>query len=148
MLRLGSVLIRVQLLRAEGRPTWPTEVVDLHQRYTSAPNARMRVPTLDSFAASKLSTWLDRRAPRDLHDMWALGRRGLIRPQAAELFGRHGIFTAVPDDKTFFTAPAEHEWVTSLANQTRLSITAQQAAAEVARLWAEARAGQQRPANP
>ncbi|MFE7415804.1 nucleotidyl transferase AbiEii/AbiGii toxin family protein [Rhodococcus sp. NPDC057529] len=44
----------------------------LIQRYSDAPPARLLVPTLAAFAASKTATWCDRAAARDLWDLWAL----------------------------------------------------------------------------
>jgi Nucleotidyl transferase AbiEii toxin, Type IV TA system len=55
--------LQIQLLTGDGYQ-WPTEVVDLHQRYSDAPPARMRTLTAPAFAASKLSAWIDRGAPR------------------------------------------------------------------------------------
>lgn len=141
VLRMGGVALRVQLLRAEGRPPWPTEMVSLHQRYSDAPEARMRVLTADAFAADKLTALLDRRSPRDLHDLWALGRRGLITPAAAGLFARHGAFSDVPDLTVLCAPPREDAWHRELAHQTRLNVTASRAAAEVAERWAVARRG-------
>ena len=71
--------VQVQLLGGEGY-LWPTEVVEIEQRYSDAPPARLRVLTADAFAAAKLGAWIDRGAPRDLYDLWAMSERGLIGP--------------------------------------------------------------------
>ena len=42
----------MQLLGGEGY-LWPTEVVEIEQRYSDAPPARLRVLTADAFAAAK-----------------------------------------------------------------------------------------------
>ena len=64
-----GLIVRIQLLPAHGYQSWPTERRNLDQRYSDAPSARMRVPTLDSFVAWKTATWCDRAAPRDLYDL-------------------------------------------------------------------------------
>ena len=63
--------VQVQLLGGDGY-SWPTEVVDIEQRYSDAPPARLRVLTADAFAAAKLGAWIDRGTPRDLYDLWAM----------------------------------------------------------------------------
>jgi len=45
--------VQVQLLGGDGY-SWPTEVVDIEQRYSDALPARLRVLTADAFAAAKL----------------------------------------------------------------------------------------------
>lgn len=134
-LSFGPLTLRVQLLSKIGYPEWPSEVADLHQRYRDAPGAKMRVPTRDAMAASKLSAWIDRRAPRDLFDLWELGRRGWITRDAAELFRSLGQFTSVPEGVAIFARPGEQAWRDALAHQTRLSVTAAEAATSVARYW-------------
>jgi predicted nucleotidyltransferase component of viral defense system len=41
--------------------------------------AEIRVPTIEAFAAMKLSAWHDRRAPRDLYDLHALHKIRVVR---------------------------------------------------------------------
>ena len=67
----GTASIQVQLVTGDGY-LWPTEVRDIEQRYADAPPARLRTLTAAGFAAAKLGTWIERRAPRDLYDLWAL----------------------------------------------------------------------------
>lgn len=43
VMEVGGIRIQVQLLSSVGYPAWPTEVVDLEQRYSDAPPARLRV---------------------------------------------------------------------------------------------------------
>lgn len=77
LMRLDSgISVRVQLLSQTGYPPWPTEVVDIDQRYADAPPARLRVYTSPAFAAAKLSAWLDRNASRDLYDLYAMSKFG------------------------------------------------------------------------
>lgn len=67
--------------------------VDMEQvrrRYSDAPPARLRTLTAPGFAAAKLSAWMDRHAPRDLFDLWAMSERGLIDAAAVATFVRVG----------------------------------------------------------
>ena len=88
---LLRVSVQVQLLGGDGY-SWPTEVVDIEQRYSDAPPARLRVPTADAFAAAKAGAWTDRGTPRDLYDLWAMSDRDLIGPSALQVFIAHGPF--------------------------------------------------------
>ena len=74
---VGTTAIQVQLVAGQGYP-WPTKVRDVDQRYSDAPPARLRTLTAPGFAAAKLSAWMDRHAPRDLFDLWAMSERGLL----------------------------------------------------------------------
>jgi predicted nucleotidyltransferase component of viral defense system len=77
--------VQVQLLGGDGY-SWPTEVVEIEQRYSDAPPARLRVLTADAFAAAKLGAWIDRGTPRDLYHLWAMSERELIGPSALQVF--------------------------------------------------------------
>ncbi|MGP6206191.1 nucleotidyl transferase AbiEii/AbiGii toxin family protein [Microbacterium sp. F2] len=94
VMQVGDVRVQIQLLSSEGYPQWPTEIVDIEQRYSDAPPARLRVLTPAAFVASKLSSWSDREAPRDLYDLWALAEAGYIDATASEVFGRWGPYTS------------------------------------------------------
>ncbi|MCW4354122.1 nucleotidyl transferase AbiEii/AbiGii toxin family protein [Hoyosella sp. YIM 151337] len=130
-----TVGVRVQLLSRTGIADWPTEQRQLHQRYTNAPSAQLRVPTRAAFAAWKTVAWCDRRAPRDLWDLWALNRMGAIDREAAHLFRSYGPTNTLPAPWRFETAPSEDEWQTQLSQQTQLEITAAQALREVRIAW-------------
>lgn len=72
---------------------WPTEMRLLTQRYRDVAPANLRVPTRYAFAAGKAATWHDRRAPRDLWDLWALSLVGAIKDEVhavRKTFGEHG----------------------------------------------------------
>jgi Nucleotidyl transferase AbiEii toxin, Type IV TA system len=135
--------IRVQLLDAAGYPSWPTEPRDLEQRYADAPPARLEVPTRAAFVAGKTAAWHDRRACRDLWDLWALSRVGAIDVEAALLYRRLGPTGTTPGAWTFADPPTEGQWHAALAGQTRLTVTAAEAAATVAAAWTGAGAGQE-----
>lgn len=127
VLRVGDATIQIQLLASEGYPSWPTEVVDLEQRYADAAPARLRVLTRPAFVASKLSAWADRAAPRDLYDLWALAEAGQFTGAAAELFGRFGPYTKV-SIVSFTQLPTDREWETSLGHQCLVRVTPREAA--------------------
>jgi predicted nucleotidyltransferase component of viral defense system len=140
----GSVTIRIQVLACESYEPWPHHWVDLEQRYSDAPPARLQVPTSESFAASKTAAWFDRRAPRDLWDLWALAEKRLITRAGAELFARHGPIRWPPQPFMFDRAPSEQDWRRQLAHQTQLTVTADHALQVVRDAWAEAA----RPGSP
>ncbi len=78
-----GLVVRVQLLSAQGYPPWPTAVHDIDQRYSDIARTRLRTPVRDSFAAWKTAAWFERRAPRDLYDLWALALAGALTTSAA-----------------------------------------------------------------
>ena len=129
--------IQVQLL-AGGGYTWPTEVRDIEQRYRDAPPARLRTLTAPAFAAAKLAAWMDRHAPRDLYDQWAMSERGLIDGAALDVFVRHGPTGKPPGTWAFSSGPDDETWLRALGHQTRLTVTAGEALAAVGAAWAAA----------
>lgn len=129
-----SASIQVQLVTGEGY-LWPTEVRTIEQRYGDAPPARLRTLTAAGFAAAKLATWIDRRAPRDLYDLWALDRRGAIDRRAVEVFVRCGPSGRPPAAWMFDHEPDERSWRMALAHQTRLGVTAREAGDAVRASW-------------
>lgn len=137
----NGISVRIQLLSARGRALWPTERRTLEQRYRDAPTARLSVPTLPAFAASKTATWADRHAPRDLWDLWALNGIGAIDAAALELYRRFGPTNQPPGHYVFDTPPSEAEWRSQLAGQTRLGVAAADALAAVREAWARVIAG-------
>ncbi|WP_330184984.1 nucleotidyl transferase AbiEii/AbiGii toxin family protein [Nocardia sp. NBC_01503] len=128
--------VKIQLLSAQGRTVWPTELRSLEQRYSDAPPAELFVPTLPAFAAGKTATWHDRRAPRDLWDLWALNGMGAIDDAAGALYRKHGPTNRLPTPQLFDHAPDDDDWNTQLAGQTRLTISAENALATVRDSWA------------
>jgi predicted nucleotidyltransferase component of viral defense system len=130
VLQVGDARIQIQLLSSEVYPDWPTEVVDIEQRYSDAPPARLRVLTPAAFVASKLSSWNDREAPRDLYDLWALAEAGKIDAEASEVFGKHGPYTSA--SKVSFTRlPTDAEWETALGHQCIIAVSPREAATVV-----------------
>ncbi len=134
-----GLIVRIQLLRAEGYPAWPTAVHDIHQRYSDIQPTRLRVPTRDSFAAMKTTAWFERRAARDLYDLWALAGIGALTSSAAQLFAKHtGL--GPPQDRMFAAAPTPKDWHEQLSGQTRLTVLAEEALQVVRAAWSAAQA--------
>lgn len=133
----GAASIQVQLVSGEGY-LWPTEVRDIEQRYSDAPPARLRTLTAAGFAAAKLTAWIERRAPRDLYDLWAMSERGLIDAGALDAFLSHGPTGKGPGDWVFKTKTDEAVWRRDLGHQTVLRVTAAEALAAVHDAWAAA----------
>lgn len=84
VMQVGTTRVQIQLLSSAGYPDWPTEIVDIEQRYSDAPPARLRVLTPAAFVASKLSSWNDRAAPRDLYDLLGAGGGREVRRRGRE----------------------------------------------------------------
>ena len=93
------------------------------------------MPTRPAFVAGKTATWCDRRASRDLWDLWALNRIGAFEPEVANLYRRFGPTNKLPGEWQFSDAPTEAEWESQLSGQTRLTVTAREAAIIVTRVW-------------
>lgn len=129
--------VKIHLLSSHGRILWPTERRALIQRYRDAPSAELIVPTRSAFAASKTATWYDRRASRDLWDLWALSKLGAIDDAAADLYRRYGPTNRPPGADLFKNPPADRDWQSQLAAQTRLKVTAATALAEVRDAWGQ-----------
>jgi len=132
VMHVGGTRVQIQLLSSKGYPGWPTEIADVTQRYSDAPPARLRVLTSAAFVASKLSSWSDRAAPRDLYDLWALAEAGKIDRDAADLFGRYGPYTSA-SQISFSRLPTDAAWHDALAHQCAIAVSAADAAATVQR---------------
>jgi predicted nucleotidyltransferase component of viral defense system len=128
----GDVSIQIQLVSSDGYPDWPTEIVEIEQRYSDASPARLRVLTPAAFVASKLASWVDREAPRDLYDLWALALAGRIDAEACRLYARFGQFTSVAS-VSFLRSPTEHDWNAALSHQCVPQVTPSEAAQVVRR---------------
>lgn len=130
-----GLMVRIQLLRRTGYPSWPTERRDMIQRYSDARPARLQVPTPAAFVAWKTAAWVDRRAARDLYDLWALTHIDALTATAADLFARYGPTSSTPQPWMFNRAPEQVSWHDQLAGQTRLEVTAQEALDVVRLAW-------------
>jgi predicted nucleotidyltransferase component of viral defense system len=130
-----GLAVRIQLLSSTGYPAWPTRRISLVQRYSDAAPATLAVPTAVGFAAAKAVAWHARRASRDLWDLWALADRGHLDAEAADLYARLGPTNRRPDPADYADAPAQARWERDLGGQTRLTVTAAEAASAVAKAW-------------
>lgn len=130
----GVAGVRVQLVSGVGY-SWPTELRRIEQRYPDAPPARLRTLTAAGFAAAKLTAWSERRASRDLYDLWALSRVGLVDRAAVEVFVQHGPTNRPPQAWMFTAPPDEAAWHVDLGHQTRLRVTAVEALDAVRTAW-------------
>jgi predicted nucleotidyltransferase component of viral defense system len=133
-----GLAIRVQLLSSTGLSDWPVERRDLVQRYSDVASARLLVPTVGAFVASKTAAWFERRLPRDLYDMWGLARIGAINGEARELFRRLGPIGGSPPAWLFDDLPDDESWRVQLAAQTRIAVGPREAAMVVREAWAMA----------
>ena len=124
------------MLSETGYSRWPVEQVDLVQRYSDAPAARLTVPTVAGFVAAKAVAWHDRATSRDLWDLWALAVHGHLTAEAADLFARLGQTNRYPDPATYADPPSEDRWKRDLAGQVRLTVTAADACTVVRERWA------------
>lgn len=130
VMQVGDVRVQLQLLASEGYPAWPTELVDIEQRYSDASPALLRVLTPAAFVAAKLSSWSDRLAPRDLYDLWAMAEMGLFDSDAVRLFGRFGPYTSAAK-VPIAEIPSVAEWNAALGHQGIIRIGPQDAATVV-----------------
>lgn len=134
----SRVVIKAQLLRGAQYPQWPTEEHSITQRYSDAPAATLRVPTLSAFVGWKTTAWMERRLPRDLYDLWALANVGALNAESAALFARHGPINTPPQAWMFSTPPTAAQWRAQLASQTRLTVSADEALQVVRAAWSAA----------
>lgn len=136
VLQVGKTIqIRLQLLSQDGYPAWPTQEQSLIQRYSDAPEARLETLTAPAFVANKTAAWVDRKAPRDLYDLWALAQLGAINAEARALFERHGPTGSRPQPWMFDEAPSQTAWQDSLDYQGQTRVSADQALRQVRGMW-------------
>lgn len=131
---VAGLNVQLQLLASTGYPHWPSEVVEIEQRYSDVRPAQLRVLTSPAFAAAKLLAWWDRGTSRDLYDLWAMAVRGMVDHEAAELFSRHGPLRHATD-VPFSQLPTGAEWEAALGHQCILQVTVQEAADVVREAW-------------
>jgi predicted nucleotidyltransferase component of viral defense system len=118
--RTGDLAVRIQLLCGREHhdlATMPTARYQLRPRYADVPPTSLRCLTPAAFVATKVSAWHDRATPRDLYDLAALARAGVIDVQATSLAQRLMGMRVQPF--LFRRAPAESTWRAQLAHQTR-----------------------------
>ena len=129
--------LQLQLLPDDHYPAWPFHLVALPSRYSDCEPAELSIPTRDAFVAWKSSSFMDRRASRDLWDLATLAELDAFTPEAARLFTRFGPLSNLPSDSTIPEAPDQTRWERDLAHQTRLMITAEEARTRVVGAWSK-----------
>lgn len=117
--------VRIQVLGGEGYTPWPTERRAIDVRYSDVPPVELVVPTRAAFVGMKAAAWLDRRAARDLYDLWALARAGAIDEAAAAAF-QMGVGWW-PRSRDLVRSSAADAWEPALAHQTADLPTEQEA---------------------
>lgn len=114
---VGGYRVRLQLVDRHSY-SWPWAPRDIGQRYEGCPPAVLNTLTPDGFVAAKTAAWCERKAPRDLYDLWALAREGHVTGAAAETFRRLGPTNTTPAPALFpERPPTEQEWKDALGHQ-------------------------------
>lgn len=109
-----GLAVRVQVLARVAYAGWPVERRDVEMRYSDVAPVEMLVPRRAAFAGMKTFAWSERRAARDLYDLWALAERGAIDGEALRTFRDAVGWT--PGAALFARGP--DEWEAALAHQT------------------------------
>lgn len=108
--------VRLQVLDGRGYALWRTERRSVDVRYSDVPDATLTVPTRASFVGMKLWAWGDRRAARDLYDLWALATIGAVDAEAMAAY--EAAVGYRPPQSLFDRVPDPAEWRTALVHQT------------------------------
>lgn len=132
----GAIKINVQVLDSRTR-NWhkiPTQMTPIYQRYSDVPQTQLIVPTYDGFVVMKVLAWYDRRKSRDLFDLEALSRLGMVSKAArillAELVG-HSISSSMLD------LGLSDNWSDALSRQTKLRSTEKECLVRLIEWWDE-----------
>lgn len=135
--RIGDQTIRIQLVERHAY-SWPWEVVALEQRYEGCPAASMPVLTPSGFVAGKTAAWVERNAPRDLYDLWALAEEGHFSADALEVFRKYGPTGRAPSLAIMpASPPPETQWTRALSHQGRIKVGPGEAFVRVRDAWLE-----------
>jgi hypothetical protein len=96
--------------------------------------ARTYLADPEQGGAMKTSAWMNRRAPRDLFDLYGPARSGALTRTTAELVKRANGLTVAAH---YFDVARIADWETQLAHQTAVLPTADECLDEVRRAYAE-----------
>ncbi|MEA5153611.1 nucleotidyl transferase AbiEii/AbiGii toxin family protein [Raineyella sp.] len=135
---IGDVQIRVQLITGSHYTPWPQQTTPVSMRYSGMPDRVMTTLTPAGFACAKLSAWCDttRNAPRDLYDLWAMAKQGMIDAEAAGTFKRLGATGSYPTRWMFpQKAPTPTQWQDSIGHQCRPQVGPDEAYESVVEAW-------------
>lgn len=111
--------LRVQLQVVTNRPEWtrlPAEITSVRLRYSDlTESVNLVVPTVESFAAMKLTAYVDRFAPRDLFDLRKLAERGALTEESLDLTRK--LLGRSLARQEFETSPSDDQWNIELSHQ-------------------------------
>ncbi|HEY3293014.1 MAG TPA: nucleotidyl transferase AbiEii/AbiGii toxin family protein [Candidatus Nanopelagicaceae bacterium] len=130
----ASIQIRVQVVDAlsRGWQSIPTNLVDIHQRYSDVSKTQLIVPTFDGFVAMKILAWFDRGAPRDLFDLDGLSRIGAVSSATHDLVEKLRGYRLT---KQMLSRKVSGLWQEELAHQTKLERSENECLARVLEWW-------------
>jgi predicted nucleotidyltransferase component of viral defense system len=132
----ASTQIKIQVIEANTR-NWlaiPTELAEIHQRYSDSPPVKLFTPTFDGFVAMKVAAWIDRRAPRDLFDLEGLSQIGEASEGARVLASELSGFQV---STRMLKLRVHGRWHEELEHQTNLQITPEECLERVLNWWSE-----------
>lgn len=117
---VSNLTVRIQLVQLDySYRRYATEHLPVHLRYSDVPpTVTLDVPTVVAAVAMKLNAWVDRQAPRDLADLYALADRGLVTTDAVDLANEVG-HAVVPHAFDEARIPDGDTWHTALGSQMR-----------------------------
>lgn len=111
--------LRVQLQVVTNRPEWmrlPAEITSVRLRYSDlTESVELLVPTVESFAAMKLTAYVDRFAPRNLFDLRELAERGALTEESLGLTRK--LLGRSLARQEFETPPSDDHWDIELSHQ-------------------------------
>lgn len=130
----ASIQIRVQVVDAlsRGWQSIPTNLVDIHQRYSDVSKTQLIVPTFGGFVAMKILAWFDRGAPRDLFDLDGLSRIGAVSSATHDLVEKLRGYRLT---KQMLSRKVSGLWQEELAHQTKLERSENECLARVLEWW-------------
>lgn len=130
----SSIQVKVQVVDSASR-NWakvPIEMAEIFQRYSDVTPTRLFVPTFDGFVAMKASAWFDRHAARDLFDLEALTRKGVVTGNARDVVQA---LTGYRLTGAMLEGKVAGNWQQELAGQTKLEMTERECLARVLEWW-------------
>jgi len=130
-----AAAVQIQVIRMErAEATLDYESWPVVLRYAGFPPAvEFTVPTAETFAAMKLSTYRDRQEPRDLFDLAHLADRGALTAHFAQLLRTLSGSPPHPGEFRALPRRTEDAWRDRLAHQTGQLIPAEEALVRVRR---------------
>lgn len=112
-------VLRVQVQVITNRPEWralPNEITPVRLRYSDlSESVDLVLPTVEAFAAMKLSAYVDRVAPRDLFDLRGLAERDALDDESLALV--HQLLGRPLARQEFESSPSQNEWDIELSHQ-------------------------------